>query len=151
MCALGAAFYPSSMSWSEVAEPRPGRRSGRRSGDGQLLGLLLLGFGVVALLRESGVFQVKWEAILAGLLVTLGVGLVLTARTGRRIWPIVLGLVLILTLSARSPSLPFPVPAGSAVGDPAVLVRGARPPGTAHKQGLGNLTLDPGQLGVRTG
>src|SRR2546422_651179 len=82
-----ATFYPSSMSWSEVAEPRPGRRSGRRSGDGQLLGPLLLGFGVVALLRESGVFQVKWEAILAGLLVTLGVGLVLTARTGRRIWP----------------------------------------------------------------
>ena len=89
MCALGAAFYPSSMSWSEVAEPRLRRR--RRSGDGQLLGLLLLGFGVAALLRESGVFRVKWEAILAILLVTLGVGLVATARSGRRIWPVALG------------------------------------------------------------
>jgi len=150
MCALGAAFYPSSMSWSEVAEPRPGRRSGRRSGDGQLLGLLLLGFGVVALLRESGVFQVKWEAILAGLLVTLGVGLVLTARTGRRIWPIVLGVILILTLSARSPSLHFPVPAGSAVGDRTVLVRDAGQLATAYNQGLGNLTVDLGQLGLET-
>src|SRR5438105_6143825 len=149
MCALGDAFYPSSMSWSEVAEPRPGRRPGwprRRWGDGQLLGLLLLGFGVAALLRESGVFLIKWEAILAGLLVALGVGLVLTARTGRRTWPVILGVVLILSLSARSPSLHFPLPAGSAIGDRAVLVRDAGQLAASYSQGVGNLTVDLGQL-----
>ena len=149
MCALGDAFYPSSMSWSEVAEPRPGRRPGwprRRWGDGQLLGLLLLGFGVAALLRESGVFLIKWEAILAGLLIALGVGLVLTARSGRRVWPIIVGVVLILSLSARSPSLHFPLPTGSAIGDRAVLVRDAGQLAPSYNQGVGNLTVDLGQV-----
>src|SRR5438105_15425079 len=119
MCALAAAFYPSSMSWSEVAEPRPGRRSmrpRRRSTDGQLLGLLLLGFGVAALLRESGVFLIKWEAILAGVLVALGLGLVVTARRGRRVWPVALAVALILALSACSPSFHFPLLVGSGIG-----------------------------------
>ena len=151
MCALGAAFYPSSMSWSEVAEPRPGRRSGRRSGDGQLLGLLLLGFGVVALLRESGVFPVKWEAILATLLVTLGVGLVATARSGRRIWPVALGVVLILALSANSPSLRINLPSSSALGEQVVHVQDAGHLEDSYNQGVGSFTLDLARVALAPG
>jgi hypothetical protein len=142
------------MSWSEVAEPRPGRRSERprrRSGDGQLLGLLLLGFGVVALLRESGVFQVKWEAILAGLLVTLGVGLVLTARTGRRIWPVALGVVLILALSANSPSLRINLPSSSALGKQVVHVQDADHLQDSYNQGVGAFTLDLARVAFAPG
>src|SRR5438477_10421730 len=133
------------MSWGEVAEPRSERRAlhpRRRSRDGQLLGLLLLGFGVAALLRETGAVRLKWDAILAGLLILLGTGLVLTARSGRRVWPIALGVVLILSLSAHSPSLHFPLPAGSAVGSQVVHVLDGEPLAPSYRRGFGDFTLD---------
>jgi len=153
MCAEGGGFYPSSMSWSEVAEPRPGGRAGRprrRSSDGQLLGLLLLGFGVAALLRESGALDIKWEAIFAGLLILLGMGLVLTARSGGRFWPLALGIVLILSLSAHSPSLNLHLPASSA-GSRTVRVQVPSQLEPSYNQGFGDLTLDLRQVALAPG
>ena len=149
MCAGWGAFYPSTMSWGEVAEPRSERRAlhpRRRSRDGQLLGLLLLGFGVAALLRETGAVRLKWDAILAGLLILLGTGLVLTARSGRRVWPIALGVVLILSLSAHSPSLHFPMRADSGLGDRTVVVESTSQLEQSYSQGVGDLTLDLSHL-----
>jgi hypothetical protein len=105
--------------------------------------MLLLGFGVAALLRESGAWHVKWEAIISGLLMVLGVGLVFTARSGGRVWlPIVLGGVLVLALSAHSPSLHFDLPASSAIGDRTIRVDSATTLRPSYNHGLGDLTLD---------
>ena len=61
-----------------------------RGGDRRLLGLLLIGLGTVWFLSESNVLALSAETVLSGLLILLALGLIYTARWGRRMgqpWP----------------------------------------------------------------
>lgn len=73
----------------------------RGAGDGQVIGGLLVVIGVGWLLHRAGVTEVGLRTVLSAMLVTLGVGLVLTARhSGAGL--VVLGVVLTMVLAASS-------------------------------------------------
>jgi len=73
------------------------------------LGLLLIGLGTVWFLSESHLLALSAETVLSGLLIVLAVGLIYTARWGRRLgrWAVVLGAVLSVVLVVNSRSLHF--------------------------------------------
>lgn len=73
----------------------------RGAGDGQVVGGLLVVVGVGWLLHRAGVTEVGWRTVLSAMLVTLGVGLVFTARRGGA-GLVILGVVLTLMLAATS-------------------------------------------------
>jgi hypothetical protein len=78
----------------------------RGSGDGRVLGAMLVVLGVGWLLNQAGVPRVDWRALLSLLLVTLGAGMVLTARrAGGRL--VVLGVILTVILAASSSTPKF--------------------------------------------
>jgi hypothetical protein len=81
-----------------------------RGGDRRLLGLLLIGLGTVWFLSESNLLALSAETVLSGLLIVLAVGLIYTARWGRRLgrWAVLVGAALSVVLVANSPSLHFP-------------------------------------------
>lgn len=119
----------------------------RRTADGQLLGVLLLAFGVGCLLRQTGVLPMSWKTLFASLLIILGFGLVITARRGRRRWPILLGIVLILGMASSSSTLDINFPA-QAIGDRVVRPIGVATLERTYRQGIGNLTIDLSQTGL---
>lgn len=66
-------------------------------------GLLLLLSGAAWFLRASGLWRVPVEALLAGLLIVVGLVTLTSARAGRRSgWPVIAGLVLVIVLVATS-------------------------------------------------
>lgn len=78
----------------------------RGAGDGQVIGGLLVVVGVGWLLHRAGVTEVGWRTVLSAMLVTLGVGLVFTARrSGAGL--VVLGVVLTIVLAATSSAPTF--------------------------------------------
>lgn len=84
--------------------PRPHSRPATRrsrSADAPILGLLLVLFGAAWLLRESGVIGLSWQAILAGLLVVLGVSMVATAKS-RGGGLVLVGIALTVALATTS-------------------------------------------------
>src|SRR5688500_1116110 len=76
--------------------------AGPRSADGQLIGTMLVASGVAWLLQRSGVVDFSWETLLAGLLVILGVGMVVTARRGGGMGLVAIGLALTIALASTS-------------------------------------------------
>lgn len=118
--------------------PRPARRRG--SADGQVLGALLVLGGVGWLVQQTGLVSLSVMTMLSALLITLGIGLVLTARRAGGAGLVVLGLVLTVVLASAS------------AVDVGILQRGAgertfRPTTTAaiadpFQLGVGSLTLD---------
>jgi hypothetical protein len=135
-------------SWERDAPTTTRRRRG--SADAQLLGILLLAFGVGCLLRQTGILPMSWKALTAGMLIVLGFGLVLTARRGRRRWPILLGVVLIMGLASSSASLRSPFP-GTAVGDLDVRPTTMAELQPDYRHGLGDLTINLTQLALPNG
>ena len=68
-----------------------------------MLGGMLVVFGTGWIVRQAGVVDVSWPSILAAVLITLGAGMVITARSTRRSRGVVaLGLLLTLIVASTS-------------------------------------------------
>jgi len=106
-----------------AGEERRRRRRDAWRTDSALLGLLLVVAGVVWLIQASGAVDLPVEGVVAAALMVLGLAIVVTARTSRRLWPIFLGGVLVLVLLARGASVSLPVNlSGFAFGNRQVLI-----------------------------
>lgn len=86
------------VSTEDSTETRP------RRGDRGLFGLVLLFAGIVWFLSRAGMLHVAADTLLSILLICIGAGLLLTRRSGRRFWPILLGGVVLFTLMGSSAS-----------------------------------------------
>ena len=86
------------MSKEDFTETRP------RRGDRGLFGMVLLFAGVAWFLSRAGMLHVAADTLLSILLVCIGAGLLLTRRSGRRAWPILLGGILLFVLMGSSAS-----------------------------------------------
>jgi hypothetical protein len=118
--------------------------TGRRPrGDRHVFGLLLIGLGTVWFLSESHLLALSAETVLSVLLILLALGLIYTARWGRRMgrFPILLGIGLTVALIANSPSLHFPSVRGG-VGDQSPAIASLADLQPVYEQAFGNLTLD---------
>lgn len=106
-----------------------------------MLGLLLVLFGAAWLLRESGAIDVSWQAILAGLLVVLGVGMVATAKS-RGGGLVLVGIALTVALAASSAGTVDVPSFQNGIGDrtfrPAALTASTTP----YSIGIGHLVID---------
>lgn len=80
----------------------PRRRGGRDSADGQVLGALLVLGGIGWFVQQVGLIQLSVATMLSCLLVTLGIGLVVTARRAGGVGLMVIGLVLVVVLASAS-------------------------------------------------
>ena len=74
----------------------------RRSSDGQVLGALLVLGGFGWLLQQTGLLELSATTTLSVLLITLGVGMVVTARSAGGGGLVVLGLVLTVVLASAT-------------------------------------------------
>ena len=86
------------MSKEDFTETRP------RRGDRGLFGMVLLFAGVAWFLSRAGMLHVAADTLLSILLICIGAGLLLTRRSGRRAWPILLGGILLFVLMGSSAS-----------------------------------------------
>ena len=86
------------MATEDSTETRP------RRGDRGLLGMVLLFAGLVWFLSRSGMLHVAADTLLSILLICIGGGLLLTRRSGRRFWPILLGGIVLFVLMGSSAS-----------------------------------------------
>jgi hypothetical protein len=75
-----------------------------RRGDRGLFGMCLLFAGVVWFFSRAGMLHVAADTLLSILLICIGAGLLLTRRSGRRFWPILLGGVVLFVLMGSSAS-----------------------------------------------
>ena len=78
--------------------------AGTRAGnaDSRVLGVLLVVFGTGWILRQADVLDISWPSILATVLVALGVGMVVTARSAGGGGLVVVGLVLTVVLASAT-------------------------------------------------
>jgi predicted membrane protein len=109
----------------------------RSSADARLLGGLLLVLGTGWLVREIGLVDLAWDTLLSIVLITLGLGLVATARTGRRAGFIALGIVLTVILASGSAFKVKDLDLGDRPMRPTIL-----PDDGMFNRGFGDLTLD---------
>jgi hypothetical protein len=142
MCSTGLHRYRNGVPALEAEDHPISRRAGV---DRRLLGMLLVAIGILWFIQTSHIVSLSAETLLAGLLMVLGGGLLVTARRGRRlVLPVALGVVLTIALAGNSNSFRLP----SIVG---VSPREIRPLASedirpAYHGGVGNLTLDLSQL-----
>jgi hypothetical protein len=80
----------------------PRRRGGRDSADGQVLGALLVLGGIAWFVQQVGLVHLAATTTLSCLLITLGIGLVLTARRAGGAGLVVVGIVLTVVLASAS-------------------------------------------------
>ena len=88
----------------------------RSGGDRSLLGMALLAAGTLWLLGELGLFHVAGRTLASVALVCIGAGLLVTRRTGRRRWPILVGGILALSLLGNTASANFRSEFGGGIG-----------------------------------
>lgn len=74
----------------------------RRAADGQVVGVLLMVFGLGWLLRVAGVVDLEWKSLLSAVLIVLGVGMAVTARGRTAGFLMVLGVALTIAIAATS-------------------------------------------------
>jgi hypothetical protein len=74
----------------------------RSSADGQLLGILLVLGGIAWLVQQTGVVDLSVTTVLSALLLVLGVGLVVTARSHGGAGLVLVGLALTVVLASAS-------------------------------------------------
>lgn len=114
----------------------------RRHGDRGILGLVLLFVGVVWLIGRMGWAHLAARTLLSILLMCIGAGLLLTWRSGRRGWPILLGGLVWLCLIGISAAPGASAAYGSAVGGQSYQPKVPRDLPGAYRVGLGRLDLD---------
>jgi hypothetical protein len=78
--------------------------------------MALLAAGTLWLLGELGLFHVAGRTLASVALVCIGAGLIVTRRTGRRRWPILVGGILALSLLGNSASANFRSEFGGSFG-----------------------------------
>lgn len=106
----------------------------------RVLGGLLLVFGTGWLLKQTGVLDVPWTAVVSMVLVALGLAMIATSRTRGRIRTvplIVLGLVLTAGLAVGSSNIDIKGGVGDRTFAPTALVDKQR-----YHLGIGDMTLD---------
>ncbi len=115
----------------------------RRSTDARVLGSLLVTFGIGWFLRQVGV-DLSWEAIIAGVLLALGLNMMITPRagSGTKLWFLGVGLTLALA-SISSVSTAFP---GGGVDDRYLTPISRSELLTHYEQAAGEFTLDLTQV-----
>ncbi|MHB1923937.1 MAG: LiaF domain-containing protein [Acidimicrobiales bacterium] len=121
-------------------------RTRRRRGDRGVFGLVLVFLGAVWLLGRMNLLHLAADTLLAILLMCVGAGLLLTRRSGRHHWPILLGGVVLFVLMGGSAAANSHIHVtGSAVGNPSY---SPAAPADLHDYnlGVGNMTIDLGQL-----
>lgn len=116
----------------------------RRGADRSILGLLLIGLGVIWFLEQTGLLALSAETVLAAMLMLVGLGLILTARRGRKHWPIILGAILTLVLIANSSTLSLPNV--NDVGQDSSQPHTTSELQNDYRSGVGTMTLDLSQL-----
>ena len=144
---------------------RPAAEASRwhRSGNRRLAGLLGVVFGTGWFLQESRLFgwTPGWDLVLAAVLITLGGGLLATARAPRRVWPFVLGAVLAVSLTGDDVSVRSIARAtggeavdrfgGADARDTSVVVDRAEDLAGEYRQALGTIDLDLHRLALAPG
>jgi hypothetical protein len=118
----------------------------RRSADARVAGGLLLTFGTGWLLQRLGL-DLSWEAIIAGVLLALGVAMMVTPRGGHgmKLW--FLGLALTLGLASMSSvSTAFP---GGGLGDHYLTVHSVSELKPSYEQLGGRFTLDLNEVAFK--
>jgi len=88
----------------------------RPRGDHTVIGLALMAAGVLWFLGELGVLHVAGRTMAAAALVAIGAGLIVTHRSGRRIWPLLVGGVLTIGLLGHSAGTAIGTRYGTALG-----------------------------------
>ena len=122
----------------------------RAGGDRTLLGLALLGAGGVWLVGEMGPFHVAGRTLESVALVCIGAGLIVTRRSGGRVWPILVGGILAISLLGNSATANFRNRFGSDIGA-RTIVPTVLPPKASYRTALGALTLDLTQASFPAG
>lgn len=131
----------------------PRRRGGRDSADGQVLGALLVMGGIAWFVQQVGLVHLSLTTTLSALLISLGVGLVVTARRAGGAGLVLVGLALTVVLASASA-----VDVGllqQGVGERVFAPTAAGELSDSYQLGVGKLTLDlsdidPGELDGRT-
>lgn len=111
-----------------------------------MLGMALLAAGTLWLLGELGLFHVAGRTLASVALVCIGIGLLVTRRTGRRRWPIVIGGILALSLLGNSASANFRSRFGGGFGSHTWVPTTPADVHGEYQTGFGSATLDMSQV-----
>jgi uncharacterized protein YceK len=128
-----------------ATDARP--RSAQSSLNTRVLGGLLLVFGSGWMLKQAGVLDLPWSAVVSTILIALGLALVVTARSGARTVPLVLlGAALTVGLAIGSSNIDVRGGFGERVLHPPVLTSSQR-----YRLGFGELQLDLRKTEIQPG
>ena len=119
---------------------QPRLRGGRDSADGQVLGALLVLGGIAWFVQQIGLVDLSVTTMLSALLITLGVGLVLTARRAGGAGLMIVGLGLVVVLASASAVDVGLLQRG--VGERTYVPVAADELQERYQLGVGSLTLD---------
>lgn len=118
----------------------------RSGGDRSMLGMALLAAGTLWLLGELGLFHVAGRTLASVALVCIGAGLIVTRRTGRRRWPILVGGILALSLLGNTASANFRARFGGGFGARTWVPTRPADVRATYQTGFGAATLDMGKV-----
>ena len=102
MAASRSPARPPAPPWGGAGRHPSRPRGNGRSANSQVLGALLVLGGAAWLLQQTGLLELSATTMLSILLITLGVGMVLTARSAGGGGLVVLGLVLTVVLASAT-------------------------------------------------
>jgi len=122
----------------------PARRSRYGSADGQVVGALLVIGGIAWFLNQVGLVHLSLATTLSCLLVTLGIGLVLTARRAGGAGLVVVGLLLTVVLASTSAVDVGLLQKGA--GDRTFTPQAGEKLPARYQLGVGSLTVDLSDL-----
>lgn len=127
--------------------PTAARPPAATSVNSRVLGGTLLVFGTGWLLKQTGVIDVPWAAVVSLVLVALGLAMVATSRTRARTVPLMLlGLALTAGLAVGSSNIDVKGGVGDRTFTPTVLAANNR-----YHLGIGDMTIDLRHVDIPNG